>query len=615
MTRTNNRALANMPNNYVSVLDFGADPTGTTESTQAFANALAFNREIFVPRGKYVVNNIQIPSGTCILGERGTIQGETYPMLVTDKANAAVFLSNGSPSYIKISNIAANTQSQAVTGASFFRMNNSGVDMGQYLEFHDVQTYSGFEVSYDGYFIFCQWINCFDGYAGAPSNNNRHCFIRSAPDDVNASQIGQTNICLVRDCKVYRPHGMTPNRTGKTLTDGQYGVILSYGSTWSFINTDFESSTSAGAVLARGVKNVMFESCWFESIDHTDLVRCEDLPLEVGKIVTYPVNFSSCNFNLRKTTQHLISVETDSTPIPVGLMEWYQDRIVFDSCLFGSTINGGSICNESQQVLVLNGRGETNNSDLFPPFLDKGRFVATKDADGNLLNDTKTTSYLKIRRVGLNNYGDTGIGGWQAIDVNNDKLIAQMQVVGHSTGNHGEIRWDTADSSTLQRFLTATSTGFGRYLRLGATTNGIQFGDNTNDANALNVYEWGTSGGAALQVDDGTVIEGQKSMNYVRVGDSVTLSFRFNAGLSNNPGVQNVFITLPFTAKASTYNSVGGGQIQAINNIPVLAQVIQSTNTCQLFNALTGAAITNGDLDINNNNIKVFQGTINFIAA
>ena len=42
MTRTNTRALANWPNNAVSVLDFGADPTGQTDSTAAIRLALDY---------------------------------------------------------------------------------------------------------------------------------------------------------------------------------------------------------------------------------------------------------------------------------------------------------------------------------------------------------------------------------------------------------------------------------------------------------------------------------------------------------------------------------------------------------------------------------------------
>ena len=42
MTRTKTRANANMPNNFVSVLDFGADPTGLTDSTAAIRSALDY---------------------------------------------------------------------------------------------------------------------------------------------------------------------------------------------------------------------------------------------------------------------------------------------------------------------------------------------------------------------------------------------------------------------------------------------------------------------------------------------------------------------------------------------------------------------------------------------
>lgn len=63
MTRTNNRALANTPHNYVSVLDYGADPTGQVDSSTAIQaaidasiNSQVYNTVYFAP-GRYVIKS------------------------------------------------------------------------------------------------------------------------------------------------------------------------------------------------------------------------------------------------------------------------------------------------------------------------------------------------------------------------------------------------------------------------------------------------------------------------------------------------------------------------------------------------------------------------------
>ena len=55
MTRTRTRANANMPNNFVSVLDYGAIGDGTTECFSAFNLAMASGQPVYVPPGEYNV--------------------------------------------------------------------------------------------------------------------------------------------------------------------------------------------------------------------------------------------------------------------------------------------------------------------------------------------------------------------------------------------------------------------------------------------------------------------------------------------------------------------------------------------------------------------------------
>jgi Pectate lyase superfamily protein len=52
-----------------NVLDFGADPTGATESTSAFTAAIAASKSVYVPTGTYLLDNVNPLSGTQIYGD------------------------------------------------------------------------------------------------------------------------------------------------------------------------------------------------------------------------------------------------------------------------------------------------------------------------------------------------------------------------------------------------------------------------------------------------------------------------------------------------------------------------------------------------------------------
>lgn len=59
-----------------SVLDYGADPTGATDSTSAIQAAINANPVIYIPEGTYSISTINVPSNKRLVGVRDEMYGE-----------------------------------------------------------------------------------------------------------------------------------------------------------------------------------------------------------------------------------------------------------------------------------------------------------------------------------------------------------------------------------------------------------------------------------------------------------------------------------------------------------------------------------------------------------
>jgi hypothetical protein len=71
----------------VSVLDYGADATGATDSTTAFNNAQNAAQEVRIPAGTYLLNNLRIKNGKRFVGEG-------YKKSILKQASAAAYAVN-----------------------------------------------------------------------------------------------------------------------------------------------------------------------------------------------------------------------------------------------------------------------------------------------------------------------------------------------------------------------------------------------------------------------------------------------------------------------------------------------------------------------------------------
>jgi hypothetical protein len=71
----------------VNVLDYGADPTGTVDSTAAFVAAQVASKNVFAPPGTYILDELRIQNGVQIIGAG-------YENTIFKQANASRFAIN-----------------------------------------------------------------------------------------------------------------------------------------------------------------------------------------------------------------------------------------------------------------------------------------------------------------------------------------------------------------------------------------------------------------------------------------------------------------------------------------------------------------------------------------
>lgn len=284
----------------VNVLDYGATGDGVTDDTAAFNAAIATGRKVYVPIPSgtgYVVNNIAVVDNMVIEGEKpGVSGGAGGPALIVTQNNAGAFLQpNATDRFqIQISNfIGMTSRSATVTGASFYKQPGTG-NYCAYARFENIETYADFLVSFTGFFIFVQWVNCRDGYVGNAQAQG-HGFINSVP--ASYTQGNQTNLCSVRDTQIFS----STAGTAATLAS----VVIAYGNNWSFDRVDFEG-LFIPAVDAKGIYGVNFTNSWFERITAAYCVLISTSPAPA--VGTRPVKFTGCFLNLVDTTSYFLNI-------------------------------------------------------------------------------------------------------------------------------------------------------------------------------------------------------------------------------------------------------------------------------------------------------------------
>lgn len=75
----------------VSVLSHGADPSGATDSSSAFARAVSVSNSVLVPRGRYVIGDVRLRAGLSLQGE-----GDDSVLLQRRESRYALWCDSGS---------------------------------------------------------------------------------------------------------------------------------------------------------------------------------------------------------------------------------------------------------------------------------------------------------------------------------------------------------------------------------------------------------------------------------------------------------------------------------------------------------------------------------------
>lgn len=242
---------------YVSVLDFGADPTGVANSTSAFNAAINTGKRVYVPEGTYLVNI----NTTGIAWWNMYGDGMDKSVLRPNNSALPVFMNMSDPGSAnfwrrsRLSDLAIRQTGQIGNGFTFgnpalFTLNDERIGR---VDFENVEI-QGFD---KGIFKTCG--NICNSFTNCRVQNNNYNYYAQSDDYVG---------------------GPGMHAGGDNFFSGSFGYAskasifirdrkLGHGG-WTFIGVDIEGSPGYGVVaLANAafgqIPNITFDACWFEA--------------------------------------------------------------------------------------------------------------------------------------------------------------------------------------------------------------------------------------------------------------------------------------------------------------------------------------------------------------
>ncbi|RYE63750.1 MAG: hypothetical protein EOO79_10565, partial [Oxalobacteraceae bacterium] len=243
----------------VSVLDFGADPTGATDSTAAYNAAIATGRKVWVPAGLYRVTNVDVTDGNVdVEGECWGLTQRTV-LEVWQPASSAFKNNIAGAEVSQHFRFAALTCRAAagITDARFYWQPNK-VAYTAHAHFNGIDTSRSLHTSFEGNFIVSVWENGQDGGDGGPNGyadkvtvgaGRTHYFMDSGG---TFGQAQRTNMNWVKNYHILY-----------NSSDAPAVFDLRYGSQWGWTHVRWELN-DCPSIRAFGITQGVLERCWLE---------------------------------------------------------------------------------------------------------------------------------------------------------------------------------------------------------------------------------------------------------------------------------------------------------------------------------------------------------------
>lgn len=315
-----------------NVLDFGADPTGVADSTQAFNDALVAAKEVFIPAGTYSVTSITMPDYQTIM--RG--EGYDHSKINTTGSFGVTFGPNTASRNSELRNLGI----YAAPGTTALRVRNLGLNIFNCI-------FRGGQVG-----ILCQnsvlhvWENviAYGSYAGL------HIKPETAQDVVWACHF--TNVAV----------------SGNVLADFAFGMLVEntpFNTVYflrggSFLNLDAEQTGTGIRIVADSANDNTFINTWIEIaknyyLEEDDLSRNTWINTHrtpAGLAPTNGIKFSVESLEIVGNSWYPVSTGVsgvgNSAQVSLNLFEPKGVQLVANDAVAAS--NGLYISNQTQKI-------------------------------------------------------------------------------------------------------------------------------------------------------------------------------------------------------------------------------------------------------------------------
>ncbi len=268
-TNAASRTVQSKLRDFVNVTDFGADPTGTTDSTSAIQSAINAHNSIYIPPGTYLItapidlpatNNIEIRGvrgKSILMGSGSSAIGGIFRIPSAFYAeNCTIYgVTFDSDDYTK-------DRWGIGTSAAGTATNNIYLSHWSIVE---CDFNRGLSYGIRANMIACTVYRCRFGIFGSPSASNLKPieslgYIDATNPPTSYANSLTTNINVIEKCWIAKCGGWTGGGTAPT-----YMVHFENGYKLIFRDNVFEYLTPTTAViLAKGIFYISLEKCWLE---------------------------------------------------------------------------------------------------------------------------------------------------------------------------------------------------------------------------------------------------------------------------------------------------------------------------------------------------------------